>query len=76
LDATQRNAFGGAYTTLHDAAPTVNVALATYFSGLAKNLPTALTLPVAALHLDVVSDPDQTDEPSPARRMAWCCRSA
>jgi 5-methyltetrahydropteroyltriglutamate--homocysteine methyltransferase len=62
LDATQRSAFDRAYLLLHEVAPTLNVALTTYFSGLGENLPTALALPVAALHLDVVADPDQADE--------------
>lgn len=62
LDTTQRSTFGHAYQLLREAAPAVKVALTTYFSGLGENLPTALTLPVAALHLDVVSDPDQADE--------------
>lgn len=62
LDATQRSAFGHAYQLLHEAAPALKVALTTYFSGLGENLPTALTLPVAVVHLDVVSDPDQADE--------------
>lgn len=62
LDATQRSAFGRTYQVLREAAPSVRVALTTYFSGLGENLPTALTLPVGALHLDVVSDPDQAKE--------------
>jgi 5-methyltetrahydropteroyltriglutamate--homocysteine methyltransferase len=62
LDATQRSAFDRAYQLLHEVVPGIKVALTTYFSGLGENLPTALTLPVAALHLDVVSDPDQADE--------------
>jgi 5-methyltetrahydropteroyltriglutamate--homocysteine methyltransferase len=62
LDATERSAFGRAYPLLREVAPTLKVALTTYFSGLGENLPTALALPVAAVHLDVVSDPDQAEE--------------
>ena len=35
--------------------------MATYFAGLGDNLETALHLPVDALHLDAVADPDQVD---------------
>jgi 5-methyltetrahydropteroyltriglutamate--homocysteine methyltransferase len=61
LDATQRGAFGPVYSALHDAAPTLRIVLTTYFSGLGDNLPTALTLPVSALHLDAVADPAQVE---------------
>jgi 5-methyltetrahydropteroyltriglutamate--homocysteine methyltransferase len=62
LDPTQRGAFGRVYQELHEAAPALRIALTTYFSGLGENLPTTLTLPVSALHLDAVSDPSQVDE--------------
>ncbi len=48
-----------AYATLADAAPELKLMLTTYFGGLGENLPTALNLPVAGLHLDLVRGPEQ-----------------
>jgi 5-methyltetrahydropteroyltriglutamate--homocysteine methyltransferase len=59
LDEPQRAAFALAYATLREAAPRLKVLVATYFSGLGGNLPTALALPIDALHLDAVTDPGQ-----------------
>ena len=50
-------AYQAAYERLGDAGPRVLVA--TYFGDLGANLPTALGLPVAALHLDLVRGPGQ-----------------
>ena len=47
------------YEQLASCAPALKILLATYFSGLGENLHTALKLPVAGLHLDLVRDPDQ-----------------
>src|SRR3989454_3158605 len=56
LDRTpaERAAFVRAYRFLSERAPKVKVLIATYFAGLEDNMPTALELPVAGLHLDVV----------------------
>ena len=56
LDRTpaERAAFVRAYRFLAERAPKVKILVATYFAGLDDNLPTALELPVAGLHLDVV----------------------
>ena len=51
-------AFMIAYHRLARAAD-VRLLLATYFSGLRDNLAMALRLPVAALHLDLVREPEQ-----------------
>jgi len=51
--------FGKAYEQLVSCAPGLKILLATYFSGLGENLHTALRLPVAGLHLDLVRAPDQ-----------------
>ncbi|MFQ5984742.1 MAG: 5-methyltetrahydropteroyltriglutamate--homocysteine S-methyltransferase [Alphaproteobacteria bacterium] len=59
LDAGVREAFAGAYRCLADAAPGLKLLVATYFGGLRENLPIALTLPVAALHLDLVRAPGE-----------------
>src|SRR5204862_228593 len=47
-------AFVRAYRFLAERAPKVKILVATYFAGLDDNLPTALELPVAGLHLDAV----------------------
>ncbi|HUB72057.1 MAG TPA: 5-methyltetrahydropteroyltriglutamate--homocysteine S-methyltransferase [Acidimicrobiales bacterium] len=61
LDQEQRAALTHAYWMLREASPRLRLLVATYFGGLAANLPTALNLPVDALHLDAVSDPAQVD---------------
>jgi 5-methyltetrahydropteroyltriglutamate--homocysteine methyltransferase len=50
-----------AYRFLAERAPQVKILLATYFAGLDDNLPTALDLPVAGLHVDVVRAPGQLE---------------
>src|SRR6185437_15261787 len=47
---------------LSSAAPHLKLLLATYFGALGDNLGTALKLPVAGLHLDLVRAPRQLDE--------------
>lgn len=48
-----------AYATLAKAVPGIKLMLTTYFGGLGDNLDTALALPVAGLHLDLVRAPAQ-----------------
>ncbi|HEX4573852.1 MAG TPA: 5-methyltetrahydropteroyltriglutamate--homocysteine S-methyltransferase, partial [Gemmatimonadales bacterium] len=56
LDRTpaERAAFVHAYRFLAERVPTLKLLVATYFAGLEDNLPTALELPVAGLHVDAV----------------------
>ena len=61
LSDEERAAFTAAYEALADAAD-LDLHVATYFGGLDDNLPTALDLPVDALHLDLVRAPQQLDE--------------
>ncbi len=61
LSDEERTAFTKAYAALSDAAD-LDLHVATYFGGLEDNLPTALDLPVDALHLDLVRAPKQLDE--------------
>jgi 5-methyltetrahydropteroyltriglutamate--homocysteine methyltransferase len=61
LDPSERGAFGPAYAALREAAPRLRLLVATYFAGLGDNLPTALALPIDALHLDAVADPGQVE---------------
>lgn len=60
LTAEQRKAFGVAYKALQSAAP-IKILVATYFTHLGSNLETALHLPVAALHIDVVRGEQQLE---------------
>ena len=46
---------------LSAASDQLRICLATYFAGLGDNLPAALRLPVAAVHLDLVRAPEQLD---------------
>lgn len=43
------------------ATPSLRLLIATYFGSLRENLSTALTLPVAAIHLDLARAPEQLD---------------
>src|SRR5881409_1511843 len=63
LDRTpeERSAFRTAYRVLSERAPGLKILLATYFDGLHDNLDTALELPVAGLHVDLVRAPAQLD---------------
>ena len=63
LDLTdeERAAFSKAYEALADAVD-LDLHVATYFGGLEDNLPTALDLPIDALHLDLVRAPKQLEE--------------
>jgi 5-methyltetrahydropteroyltriglutamate--homocysteine methyltransferase len=56
-----RQAFGFAYERLSNVSSAIRTLVATYFEGLDANLATALRLPVAALHLDLVRAPEQLD---------------
>ena len=62
LDATARDALRHAYTTFAEAVPQLKIMLTTYFGGLGDNLNTAMALPVAGLHVDLVRSPHQIDD--------------
>jgi 5-methyltetrahydropteroyltriglutamate--homocysteine methyltransferase len=64
LDLTdaQREAFTRAYQRLAEAVPGANLLVATYFSDLRDNASTALNLPIAGLHVDLVSGAGQLDD--------------
>jgi 5-methyltetrahydropteroyltriglutamate--homocysteine methyltransferase len=61
LSDEERAAFETAYEALADAAD-LDLHVATYFGGLEDNLPTALDLPVDALHLDLVRGEGQLED--------------
>jgi 5-methyltetrahydropteroyltriglutamate--homocysteine methyltransferase len=52
--AAERAAFVRAYRYLAERVPKAKLLVATYFAALDDNLPTALELPVAGLHVDAV----------------------
>jgi 5-methyltetrahydropteroyltriglutamate--homocysteine methyltransferase len=59
LDDRARAAFARAYDMLADGGP--DVLLTSYFGGFGDNLATAVGLPVAGLHLDLVRAREQLD---------------
>jgi 5-methyltetrahydropteroyltriglutamate--homocysteine methyltransferase len=62
LDSAARDALRPAYTTFAEALPDLKIMLTTYFGGLGDNLNTAMALPVAGLHIDLVRAPNQLDD--------------
>ncbi len=61
LSDVERAAFFTAYGELAGAAPGLAIMLAAYFGALGDNLKTALSLPLAGLHLDLVRAPAQLE---------------
>ncbi len=62
IDDATRHRYRATYETLRSAASSMELTLATYFSGLRDNLDTAIALPVDVLHLDLIEEPGQLDE--------------
>lgn len=65
LDEPAQAAIRNATERLTAAAPGLNIVLGTYFGDLRENLPLAMSLPVAAVHLDLVRAPGQLAEALP-----------
>ena len=61
LSSEARAAFATAYHRLGRISDHLHLLVATYFDGLHDNLPTAVSLPVAGLHIDLVRAPHQID---------------
>ncbi|MDX8509798.1 5-methyltetrahydropteroyltriglutamate--homocysteine S-methyltransferase [Mesorhizobium captivum] len=61
LNPNERAALEFAYGQLSKAAPELKIMLATYFGPLGDNLETAISLPVAGLHLDLSRAPEQLE---------------
>jgi 5-methyltetrahydropteroyltriglutamate--homocysteine methyltransferase len=61
LDDHRRAAYQSAFARISSAVPDLKIMLATYFEGLRENAAFAATLPVQALHLDLVRAPEQLD---------------
>lgn len=62
LDETTRNALQRAYNRLVKEVAGIKVMLATYFGAIGDNLATALALPVAGLHVDLIRAPQQLSQ--------------
>jgi len=61
LSEEEQVALQHAYRALHELVPDLKIMLATYFGEIGENLPIALSLPVAGLHVDLVRAPQQID---------------
>ncbi|QXQ07785.1 5-methyltetrahydropteroyltriglutamate--homocysteine S-methyltransferase [Sphingosinicellaceae bacterium] len=61
LNPDQQAAFTTAYTHFSGQLPGLKLMLTTYFGALDDNLATALALPVAGLHVDLIRAPEQLD---------------
>lgn len=62
LDEKVKLAISKFYKLVRKEFPTLKTLLATYFEGLKDNLSFAVSLPVCALHLDLVRNPEQLME--------------
>ncbi len=62
LADTSKEAYKKAYTIIKETAPGINIFVPTYFEGLRENLDLAFSLPVEAIHIDLVRAPDQLDK--------------
>jgi 5-methyltetrahydropteroyltriglutamate--homocysteine methyltransferase len=64
LDLTQKQkkAFKLAYLRIRENFPEIHILVATYFEGLQDNSELAMSLPVDAIHLDLVKAPEQLDQ--------------
>ncbi|ASW73319.1 5-methyltetrahydropteroyltriglutamate--homocysteine methyltransferase [Chryseobacterium piperi] len=62
LDQKAKEVYPNVYTELAQQFPNLKFLITTYFDGLKDNLSLATTLPVDALHIDLVRAPEQLDE--------------
>jgi 5-methyltetrahydropteroyltriglutamate--homocysteine methyltransferase len=62
LDEASRNALRRAYARIALEVPRLKIMVASYFGSIGDNLETALALPVAGLHVDLVRAPDQLNQ--------------
>lgn len=59
LDETTQTVFHETYSAIRKAFPSLKIMVATYFGDLGDNTSLSLSLPVNALHLDLVRAPEQ-----------------
>ncbi|TSJ38931.1 5-methyltetrahydropteroyltriglutamate--homocysteine S-methyltransferase [Mucilaginibacter corticis] len=62
LNQKAKDAYTYAYKEIRKACAGLNLMVATYFESLHENTPLALSLPVNALHIDLVRAPQQLDK--------------
>lgn len=62
LTDDERRAMTQFYEEIRKSFPSLSILVATYFGGLEDNLSTALSLPVSALHIDLVRAPEQFEK--------------
>jgi len=62
LDNEEQQALKSSYQTILQAVPNLKILLTTYFGALGKNLSLAVSLPVAALHIDATRGADSLPE--------------
>ncbi len=62
ISEKEKAAFTYAYAEIRKEFPSLKMILATYFDGLRDNVSLAASLPVCALHIDLVRSPDQLDD--------------
>ncbi|PWE77155.1 5-methyltetrahydropteroyltriglutamate--homocysteine methyltransferase [Bradyrhizobium sp. SUTN9-2] len=62
LDDAARGALRRAYARFAQEVPGIKIMLTTYFGAIGDNLATALALPVAGLHVDLVRAPHQLSQ--------------
>lgn len=61
LEDRYKDAYKLAYKLIHDAVPDMHIFMPVYFEGLRDNLDLAFSLPVSAIHIDLVRAPGQLD---------------
>src|SRR5690606_7226225 len=62
LNEKEKAAFTSVYTEIRKKFPAINILVATYFEGLRDNTHLAASLPITALHIDLIRCPEQLDE--------------
>ncbi|MNJ85232.1 5-methyltetrahydropteroyltriglutamate--homocysteine methyltransferase [compost metagenome] len=62
LSPKAKEAFQWVYAALKKEFPALQLMIATYFEGLKDNLELALSLPVSAIHVDLVRCPEQLED--------------
>jgi len=61
LKEEEKTAFIKTYSYIEKYCPNIKTLIATYFEGLDENYSMTLSLPISALHIDLVKRPDQLD---------------
>lgn len=59
INEKTKKAYQHVYATLKNEFPKLKILVATYFDGLKNNVSLATSLPVCALHIDLVRNPEQ-----------------